>query len=63
MSEEELNDHAKGYQSGMEDLYELMRLWVEELNSVNKLTNSQLLIVEKIMNSAERVVYYEFKGK
>ena len=49
MSEKELNDHAKGYQSGMEDLYELMRLWVEELNSVNNLTNSQLLIVEKIM--------------
>ncbi len=62
IDEEEPNDHAKGYQSGMEDLYELMQLWVAELNSVNKLTDSQLLIIEKIMNLAEKVVYYEFKG-
>ena len=61
VSEDAQNEHGKGYQAGMEDLYELMRLWVVELNDLNPLTDGQWLIAERILNSAEKVVYYEFK--
>ena len=58
MTDEEMDYHAKGYDAGCQDVYELILEWYAECDF---LTDSQRLVIERLMHHLDTKIYYERK--
>ena len=58
MTDEEMDYHAKGYEAGSHDVYEAIIDWYSECDF---LTDSQRLVIERLMNHLDKKIYYERK--
>lgn len=58
MTDEEMDYHAKGYDAGCQDVYELTLEWYSECDF---LTDSQRLVIERLMHHLDTKIYYERK--
>ena len=62
MTDEEMDYHAKGYEAGSQDVYEAILNWYGDYDfSGDTLTDSQKLVVERLMHHLEKKIYYERK--
>lgn len=59
---EELNDHAKGYQAGQEDLYTWMDGTVDEWYALKIVNDSQMLWLKELLHEVEKMVYYTYRN-
>ena len=58
MTDEEMDYHAKGYEAGSQDVYEAILEWYSECDF---LTDSQRLVIERLMHHLDKKIYYERK--
>ena len=64
MTDEEMDYHEKGYQAGMEDTFEAILEWYSQYDfSGDTLTNSQKIVIERLMHFLEKKIYYERKER
>ncbi len=62
MTDEEMDYHAKGYDAGCQDVYELILNWYSEYDfSGYTLDDSQRLVIERLMHHLDTKIYYERK--
>lgn len=58
---EELNERAKGYEAGQEDLYTWAYGIVEDWYVMKTVNDSQMLWLKELLHEMEKSIYYTVK--
>ena len=59
---EELNDHAKGYKAGQEDIYTWAYGIVEDWYAMKTVNDGQMLWLKELLHKMEKSIYYTHDG-
>lgn len=59
---EELNDYAKGYQAGQEDIYTWAYGIVEDWYAMKTVNDSQMLWLKELLHDMEKTIYYTLRS-